>query len=140
MMTIYHAAKPFLALLTCYRHLGYQQEEARVTALSLRRNWQAKPLFIAGRDLNNEPVACLVYGRHQAMFCRALAGTAAIFSRQIALVDIDKLRHSQKVGNFAGFLALSFTNLFPSVLSQSFQQSLAEFGGANIIRQQEGQT
>jgi hypothetical protein len=108
MITLYHGKKPYIPLLAAYTHLAVKDAACKIDN-GLDLNWRQQPLFFAGKDKYDGSVGCLVHGSHQALYCRAVNGIAAVFGFEVRCLDADKL----------------FTSILPKSLNSKFLLLLA---------------
>lgn len=91
MIIVYNGSRPYLPLLACSLHFGLTTGAEAFLQRGLQWDWRREPLYIIGKDRAGNSVGCLVHGRHQAIYRRALTGTGAIFGLELACPDLDRL-------------------------------------------------
>lgn len=135
MITIYHGIRPWFPVLACCRHLGIKSDTERLKGW----NWRIQPLRFIGYDQNGGAVCCLVHGRYQELYKRALQGIAAIFGLAVSWVDIEYLLCRQSRNRFLTYVGLPLARYMPSLCGGWLHKPINELVDAYLLIQQEGQ-
>ncbi|MDR3563902.1 MAG: hypothetical protein P4N59_21045 [Negativicutes bacterium] len=130
MITIYHGMRPNLPLAACSRHLG---RPVRADGWV----WRENPLWVAGSD-DGGMVCCLVHGRHQSLYRRALAGTGEIFGIATSWVNTDQLVWQTFPCKLSIYCTLLLFDVLPEKIGCYFRPTVDNLIDKWLYHEQEG--